>query len=255
MKKTFLTVTLSVLALSGSIAQEGIKIISDMVKAVGGKENYFNKGGVSYNIEYNNPNTGIAFAGKETYVFDKELSSGIYSKHSLIAPNGGKVIEGFNGTDAWVKLNGQLLTDPKPNGVARFLRKTNYYWFSMLFKLQDTGVNLKHTGTASVEGRNYDLIKVTFGDTIGDAQDTYILYVNQRTLLVDQFLFTVVGFGVKDPFLMKLNYETVDGIKIPSERTYIEANWDGEIVGKKWTTTYWENIEFGIANDATLFNK
>lgn len=255
MKRTFLTLTLSILAITGSIAQEANKIISDMVEAIGGKENYYNKGGVSYNIEYNNPNSSIAFAGKETYVFDKELSSGVYTKHSLIAPDGGNVVEGYDGTDAWVKLNGQLLTDPKPNGVARFLRKTNYYWFSMLFKLQDSGVNLKHTGTASVDGRNYDLIKVTFGDKIGDAQDTYVLYVNQRTKLVDQFLFTVVGFGVKDPFLMKLNYETVDGIKIPSERTYIEANWQGDIIGKKWTTTYWENIEFGIANDATLFNK
>lgn len=255
MKKILLTLALGSLSFSTSIAQDANKIISNMVEAIGGKENYYNKGGVTYDIEYSNPNTSIAFSGKETYVFDKELSSGVYSKHSLIAPNGGDVVEGYNGTDAWVKLNGQLLTDAKPNGVARFLRKTNYYWFSMLFKLQDNGVNLKHTGTASVEGRNYDLIKVTFGDQVGDAQDTYVLYVNQRTKLIDQFLFTVVGFGVKDPFLMKLNYETVDGIKIPSERTYIEANWQGDIIGEKWTTTYWENIKFGTNNNTALFNK
>jgi len=255
MKTTLTTLSLILLAITSSIAQDANKIISDMVEAIGGKENYYNKGGVSYDIEYNSPTSGINFSGKETYVFDKELSSGVYSTHSIIAPKGGKVVEGYNGTNAWVKLNNQLITDEKPNGVARFLRKTNYYWFSMLFKLQDEGVNLKHAGTASVEGRNYDLVKVTFGDKIGDAQDTYVLYVNQRTKLVDQFLFTVIGFGVKDPFLMKLNYETIDGIKIPSERTYTEANWEGDIIGQKWTTTYWENIKFGIATDKTLFEK
>lgn len=255
MKKIITAVIVSLLSITTSIAQDANKIIADMVEAIGGKQNYYNLGDVTYDIEYKNPVAPITFIGKETYVFDKELSSGIYSKHSLVAPNGEKVVEGYDGTNAWIKINNQLVTDPKPNGVARFLRKTNYYWFSMLFKLQDTGVNLKHTGTASLDGRNYDLIKVTFGDKVGDAQDTYVLYVNQRTKLVDQFLFTVVGFGVKDPFLMKLNYETISGIRIPSERTYIEANWEGDIIGKKWTTTYWSNIKFSTNPDKSLFVK
>ncbi len=255
MKKTITTLAISVLAITSSIAQDANKIVSDMVEAIGGKQNYYNLADVTYDIEYINSAAPMNFSGKETYVFDGELSSGIYSKHSILAPKGGKVVEGYDGKDAWVKIDDQLIAEEKPNGVARFLRKTNYYWFSMLFKLQDTGVNLEHAGTKKVEGRDYDLVKVTFGDKIGDVKDTYVLYVNQKTKLVDQFLFTVEGFGVKEPFLMKLNYETIDGIRIPSERTYIEANWDGEVIGKTWVTTYWTNIKFGTNPAKTLFVK
>ncbi len=255
MKTTITTLALGFLTIATGIAQDANTIISDMVTAIGGKQYYYNLGDVTYDIEYINPVTPIHFKGKETYVFDGELSSGIYSKHSLLAPDGGKVVEGYDGKDAWVKINDKLITEEKPNGVARFLRKTNYYWFSMLFKLQDAGVNLTHAGTKKVEGRDYDLIKMTFGDKVGDAQDTYVLYVNQKTKLIDQFLFTVIGFGVKDPFLMKLHYETVNGIRIPTERTYTEANWEGDIIGKQWTTTYWTNIKFGTKPAKTLFTK
>lgn len=253
--KKLVVLGISLLNITFLQAQDAKKIIADMVEAIGGKENFYNKGGVTYDIEYKSPSSGIHFSGKETYVFDKELSSGVYKEHSILAPKGGKVIEGFDGTDAWVKINNQLISDPKANGVARFLRKTNYYWFAMLFKLQDEGVNLKYNGSKTVEGKEYDLVKVTFGEKVGDAQDTYILYVNKRTKLIDQFLFTVVGFGITEPSLEKLTYETIDGIKIPSERVYTESNWDGEIIGKQWTTTYWENIKFEKTNDLSLFNK
>lgn len=253
MKKRITTFMLGILAVTLSNAQDANKIISDMVEAIGGKQNYYNKGGVSYDIEYKNPGAPITLIGKETYVFDGELSSGIYTTHSLVAPNGGKVVEGYDGKNAWIKINDQLVTDEKPNGVARFLRKTNYYWFSMLFKLQDSGVNLEYAGTKKVEGRAYDLVRVTFGDKVGDAQDTYVLYVNKRTKLIDQFLFTVVSFGLTEPSLMKVHYETIDGIKIPTERVYASANWEGEVVGDKWTTTYWTNIKFGKVDDQSLF--
>ena len=58
-----------------------------------------------------------------------------YTKHSMLGANG-KVEDGFDGKNAWIKFNGQLSDDEQANGVARFLRKTNYYWFAMFFKLQ-----------------------------------------------------------------------------------------------------------------------
>ena len=235
-------------------AQNPDQLIADMVEALGGKQNFYNQGNVTYDYEYKDPNSPLTLTGKETYVFDGELSRGDYSEHSLLGANG-KVLEGFDGKEAWVKFNGQVSADKQANGVARFLRKTNYYWFAMFFKLQDEGVNLEYTGTKKVEGRDYDLVKVTFGDQVGDAQDTYVLYINKRTKLVDQFLFTVIGFGITEPNLMKVNYETIKGIKIPSDRVYIKSNWEGEVVGEKWVTTYWSNIQFNTKMDSNLFSK
>jgi len=190
----------------------------------------------------------------ETHVFDNELSYAKYTEHSLLGANG-TVIEGYDGTNAWVTFNGKLSDDKKANGLARFLRKTNYYWFTMLFKLLDDGVNHTYNGSKTVNGKAYDLIKVSFGDNIGDTKDTYVLYINKETKLLDQFLFTVTGIGATDPFLMVVAYETIDGIKIGSKRKYIKSNWDGEIIGKQWTTTDWTNIKFNTAIDIAMFQK
>ncbi|NJO86852.1 MAG: hypothetical protein HC821_02010 [Lewinella sp.] len=236
------------------LAQNPRQLIDEMMTALGGKQNFYNQGNVSYDYEYTDPNGGLSLQGKETYMFDGELSRGDYQEHSLLGA-AGKVVEGYDGQAAWVTFDGKISTDPQANGVARFLRKTNYYWFTMFFKLQDEGVNLEFVGTKKVEGRDYNLVRVTFGNAVGDAQDTYVLYLNQRTKLVDQFLFTVIGFGVKEPNLMKLHYETVGGIKVATERVYVASNWEGEIVGEQWATTYWTNIVFGKPLDKSIFAK
>ncbi len=238
------------------VAQDAQQLIAEMIEAMGGKENFYNQGSVSYQYEYHNsdPTAPLHLAGTETYVFDGELSRAEYTQHSILGA-AGKVIEGYDGQEAWVSLNGQISDDKQANGVARFLRKTNYYWFAMFFKMQDEGVNLSYEGNTSIEGRKYDLVKVTFGNQVGDAQDTYVLYINQRTKLVDQFLFTVIGFGVTEPNLMKVQYETINGLRIPSDRVYTKANWEGEILSENWVTTTWSNIQFGKEINRTIFAK
>jgi len=247
----FLTLSFTV---TSSFAQSANQLVADMIETMGGKQTFYNLKNVTYDYAYFNPNNGGKLSGKETYFFDGELSHGNYSEHSILGSMG-KIIEGYDGQHAWVTINGVVSADKKANGVARFLRKTNYYWFTMFFKLQDDGVNLEHIGSKKVEGHDYDLVKVTFGSTIGDAQDTYILYINKRTKLVDQFLFNVVANNSLKPRLMRVRYDTIDGIKIATERSYIDANWDGEVVGKEWTVTYWSNILFNTEVDLKLFSK
>lgn len=253
--KNLLSILFFVLfATTFSVAQNAQQLVADMIETLGGKQTFYNLGNVTYDFSYHDPNSSLILTSKETYVFDGELSYGDFSEHGFLGANG-KALEGYDGKNAWVKFNGKVSADKKANGVARFLRKTNYYWFTMFFKLQDKGVNLKHIGTKKVEDRDYDLVKVTFGDSIGDAQDTYVLYINKRTKLVDQFLFTIVAFGVKKPKLMKVRYGTFHGIKIPYDRVYIDSNWNGDIVGKKWVTTYWSNIKFSTKIDKSIFSK
>ncbi|WP_298421103.1 DUF6503 family protein [uncultured Kordia sp.] len=255
MKKIVYTLLLLVIP-TITTAQTANEIISEVTETLGGKQNFYNKGTVSYNYEYRAPKgeNAITLVGKETYMFDGERSYATYSTHSLTGANG-KVVEGYDGTDAWVTFDGKLSTDKQANGVARFLRKTNYYWFAMFFKLSDSGVNQELLSDQMVNGKNYHRIKITFGNNVGDGQDTYILYVNKKTKLIDQFLFTVVSFGVTDPYLMTFEYETVAGIKIPSKRRYIEADWNGTIKGKAYYITNWTNIQFGVSVDKSMFEK
>ena len=255
MKITIVTLVF-VVASTLATAQTAKEIIAQSVEAIGGAKNFYNKGTVSYDYEYRAPKgeNAITLVGKETYMFDGERSYATYTTHSLTGANG-KVVEGYNGTDAWVTFDGKVSDDQQANDVARFLRKTNYYWFAMFFKLADNGVNHELLSDQKVNGKDYKRIKITFGDQVGDAQDTYIIYVNKETKLIDQFLFTVVGFGISDPYLMTFDYETIDGIKIPTKRKYIEADWDGNVKGKAYYITNWTNIQFGIDVDKSLFEK
>ena len=254
MKNILSSLIVALIVTTFSFAQNADQLVAEMVETLGGKQAFYQLGNVTYDFSYHDPNTPLTLSSKETYVFDGELSLGDFSEHGFLGANG-KVLEGYDGKEAWVKFDGEVSNDEQANGVARFLRKTNYYWFAMFFKLQDEGVNLEHTGTQKVEGRDYDLVKVTFGNSVGDAQDTYVLYINKRTKLVDQFLFTIVAFGVTEPKLMRVHYGTFNGIKIPYDRVYIDSNWNGEIVGEKWVTTYWSNIQFNTKVDMAMFSK
>lgn len=235
-------------------AQDPKQLLSEMMDALGGSQNFYNKGSVSYDYEYNDPNSGLHFIGKEQYVFDGELSRADFTTHTMLAPKGGLVTEGYDGTNFWATIDGKATQEEQALGFARFLRKTNYYWFTMFFKLLDDGVHQTYQGETTLNGKSYHLIKISFGESIGDAQDTYVLYLNKKTKLIDQFLFTITAFGITEPNLMRFDYETVDGIKIPSKRNYIKSNWKGEILGKIPAITTWNSIKFGNV-DRSIFTQ
>lgn len=254
MKNLIKILLLTLFTVSSLYAQNSEKIVADMINQLGGKKAFYNMKNVTYDVEFKDRNTPMNLVSKEVYVFDKERSYAEYSEHSMLDTNS-KITEAYDGKNVWIKFNGKISNDKQANSLARFWRKTNYYWFAMFFKLQDEGVNLKHIGNKKVEGRDYDLIKVTFGSDIGDNQDTYVLYVNKRTKLVDQLLFTVVAFNIMEPELVKFSYETIDGIKIPTERFETSSNWEGEVIDNKWATVYWTNIKFNNKIDMAIFSK
>lgn len=236
-------------------AQDAKQLVSDMIETAGGKTNFYKLKNVTYEYEYRNPKAPMTLKSRETYVFHKEKSHAAYSIHTVLAPEGKKVVEGYDGTNAWVTLDGNLSRDEQANNFARFMRKTNYYWFSMFFKLLDDGVNHEYLGLKRVNGKDYDRVKITFGTNVGDAQDIYVLYINRKSKLVDQFLFTVMSFQMAEPQLMVMEYETIDGIQIGSTRKYIEADWEGNIKGQQWVTTNWTNIDFNTDVDMSIFER
>ncbi len=253
--KTVLIYFLMILFTLSIKAQDAKQVISDMIETVGGKANFYKLKNVTYDYEYINPKAPMTLKSHETYVFHKEKSHAAYSTNTVTAPDGQKVVEGYDGTNAWVTMDGKLSNDEQANNFARFMRKTNYYWFSMFFKLLDDGVNHEYLGSKTVNGKAYDKVKITFGNNVGDAQDIYVLFINKETKLVDQFLFTVMSFQMAEPQLMVMEYVTIDGIQIGSKRKYIEADWEGNIKGKQWVTTNWSNIDFDTDVDISLFER
>jgi hypothetical protein len=232
-------------------------LIEEMSQAVGGMEKLRSLRDVEYKYTYRDKKTGKADISTERYVFNGELSWAQYLSHDYrVFPNKrGTVIQGYNGRESWVALDGKLISDPQAVKMAGFNRKTNFYWFAMMFKLLDPGVTYKYEGTRKVTGKTYDLVKIGFESGVGAAQDTYLLYLNRDTHLVDQFLFTVMDFGIRDPLLMKVTYKEFNGLKLPVYRTYIASSWQGEIKGDSWTEEIMEEIKFNNGFELSLFNK
>lgn len=238
-------------------AKDPRKLIESMTKKVGSYEQLQALKDVEYIYTQQDVKSGKKDVSVERYLFEGELSWAEYKEHTfhVLPDKQGVVIQGWDGSEAWVKLNGQPVEDEKAVAGARFLRRTNFYWFAMMQKLLDPGIKYAYKGTRSEKGVAYDLVEISFGEGVGDASDKYLLYVNPNTKLIDRFLFTVMSFNVTEPFMMEVEYETVEGIKLPTKRRYTKSNWDGKILDPNWTDELSTNIRFKNGFSTEMFKR
>lgn len=182
----------------------------------------------------------------ERYIFNKEISWGQYKKHEVfVLPKEEGIVTQYyeSNNNSWISLNDSKLSDKQALLSSNFLRKANYYWFTMMPKLLDPGIVYEQLPDRTHNNIDYKIVKIGFEKGVGDVQDDFILYLNPNTFLVDRFLFTVKGssLGVS---LMEIEYETVNGYTFMAKRKVIPADWEGNSKGNvlfEQTTT---NIKF-----------
>jgi hypothetical protein len=242
-----------------SKAAEPREIIEKMVEAMGGRQRLHELQNVEYTYTYHVLSENKKDVSLERYVFDGELSWAKYSTREMYAfPDmSGEIVQGFDGKKSWMLRDGVAIhnSDPQIYKLADFTRKTNYYWFTMMFKLLDPGIIYESQGTKKIGENDYDVVRISFDAGVGDAQDTYLLYVNKETHLVDHFLFTVMDFGMAEPFWTDVSYEEIDGVKIPTKRRYVAAGWDGNARDDNWVEATCTNIKFKNDFDRSLFSE
>ncbi|WP_268123346.1 DUF6503 family protein [Roseivirga pacifica] len=239
-----------------SFENKGHELVYHMVKKVGDYQTLASKKDVTYTYTYTTPD-GKSDISTEKYIFDGELSYGLYQQHERTLPElNGPIEQGYDGQTFWLKHNGKLLTDTTVLKRVAFNRPTNFYWFAMFQKLLDPGLNYEFIGEQSIESNSYNVVKITF-DQVGDkVTDTYQLYINKETNLVDQFLFTVADFGViEEPYLMQLAYEPVADMLIPTKRKYKPSDWNATVTDTPWITVNWTNIQFDNDLEIADFKK
>ena len=256
MKKGFVAAVCAfLLAPSPTEAQKDAReLVRGVVEAVGTREGLHARRDVEYTYTYRRAD-GTETVSVERYVFDGELSWGRYLETPRRPEGVSEVIQGYDGSETWVTWDGEPVEDPEVIRRADFTRKTNYYWFAMMFKLTDPGTRHEYEGTRTVDGVEYDVVRMTFGEDVGDVQDTYLLYINPRTRLVDQFLYTVMDYGRSEPSLKKVTYREVDGLMLPVRRVATESNWDGEVLGEGWSEQIMEEIEFDNGFEREIFEE
>ena len=235
---------------------EAHKLVYEMTQKVGDYQKLRNKKDVTYTYTYTTPD-GSTDQSAEKYIFDGEYSYADYIKHERTLPElEGPIEQGYDGQTFWLKHQGKYIEDEASMKRVTFNRKTNFYWFTMFQKLMDPGLKYEYIKEAKVDDKNYDIVKVSFESKDGKPTDVYQLWMNKDTRLVDQFLFTVADFGViETPFLMKVEYEEIDGFSIPSKRRYTKGDWDGNNINENWIHVSWTDIRFDTNVSKSIFTK
>lgn len=199
-------------------------IIKAVEMSCGSWDKLWEQKDVEFTYSYKYPQDGKEDLSTERYVFDSEQSWAKYTQHDINVMPGmeGEAIQYYDGESAFLKYNDEMVEDPEAVGGSHFLRKANYFWFVMMYKLNNPGAQFEFIGNENVDDMAYDKVKVTYDPAITgkEQNDTYILYVNAETKMVDQFYFSLPAIGVADPvILMKLEYEEINGLKIATKRS------------------------------------
>ncbi len=224
---------------------KGEELVYKMVLKVGDYNTLAQKKDVIYTYTYKTPDGGTD-TSTEKYLFDGELSYGLYTQHQRTFPDlEGNIEQGYDGREYWLKHKGEILNDSTRLKRVAFNRPTNFYWFTMFQKLLDPGLNYEYLGEVTLAENPYEVVKISFETTNEKPTDVYQLYINKETGLVDQFLFSVVDFGVMEtPFLMQLQYEEIDGLLIPTKRLYKKSTWEAALTDEPWIEVNWTDIKF-----------
>lgn len=232
---------------NASNAQNGddksISLLSALVKVNGGYEALALKKDVQFNYLYDNFENGKDVS-LERHIFDGEHSWGAYEHHdrNVLPKQKGTAVQSLvNGKPA-LTLDGKAIDDEKALGGTVFLRKVNFYWFTMIYKLQDPGTNYKYLGTEEVNDIVYDKVSLKYDADVTkkEKNDEYILYFNPSTHLIDLFYFSLPDWGINDPILkMTLEYKVIEGIYIPVLRKSYGPDKNGE---------YHNNGEYTFSN-------
>lgn len=199
--------------------------------AHGGWRDLLHKQDVEYHYEYRISN-GKADISTERYIFETEASFGHYTQHDINAhPEAkGNVTQFFNGQQTRAMVDNKEIKNVNILAKTTFLRRANYFWFVMPYKLNDKGVLTKYLGQEDHEGVSYHKIEITYDASItGKAlNDHYILYINPKTKMIDRFYFSLPAFGISTPtILAAYTYTNIDGQLLATKRNYYFADSKG----------------------------
>lgn len=207
-------------------------LLNALVGVNGGYKNIASKKDVQFTYIYDNLDKGRDVS-TERHIFHGEHSWGSYKEHARnVLPNQkGTAVQSLVDGKPALTLDGKQITDEKAIGGTVFLRKVNFYWFTMMYKLKDAGTNYKYLGTEKVNDVVYEKVSLKYDGAITkkEKNDEYILYFNPNTHLIDLFYFSLPDWGIDKPILkMTLEYEVVDGLYLTTVRKSYGPNEKGE---------------------------
>ncbi len=131
---------------------------------------------------------------------------------------------------AWLegkKLEGEDLTKALERGYGMWVNDT--YWLLMPYKLKDPGVVLAYAGEERGDGgATYDKLQLQFESVGLTPKDTYWVWVNRDTGMVDRWDYVLNGESVAPTTWRWTGWKKYGDIMLAGERT--NAKGDGKIL-------------------------
>ncbi|MCG8603764.1 hypothetical protein MJD09_02040 [bacterium] len=171
-----------------------IEIVNEMWQALGGRENWENardlsfcwiverdgKDAVDYRHDWDRHTNRYRLEGTNRQgqhfvaLFNTDSKQGeVYLNEEKMLPDSSKI---------------KMLT----SAYGRYIN--DVYWLIMPFKLNDPGVLLSYDGEKEVDGRTYDVVKVTFEGVGLTPGDTYWAYIDKEERLMHKWEYVLQGW-------------------------------------------------------------
>ncbi len=164
---------------------------------------------------------------------------------------------GYDGTSYWKIMHDSSATNTDP----RFMKNLQFYFFAMPFVLADPGVTATSLPPQSISNKMFDVIKITFGDSVGVApKDQYILYVDPISKRLNYMLYSVTYFdpdrAEKYGALYYRDWQEVDGLLLPKVGERFEWNAEDKSLGKSRGFKRFQNVQLLVeSKDSQFFSK
>ena len=127
---------------------------------------------------------------------------------------------------AWVggkELAGAELKEALERGYGMWVNDT--YWLLMPYKMTDPGVTLKYAGEEKgANGATYDKVNLSFENVGLTPKDTYWVWVNRETGMVDRWDYVLKGEKVPPTTWMWTGWTKHGNIMLAGERTNAKEN-------------------------------
>ena len=189
------------------------------IEAHGGLKAWYRAPTSSYTWEYANEDANVRF--KSFLVVDNRtrrayhdlLTTGTYDNARSVGAR-----FAWDGEQAWIAPDS--IERPNP----RFWALSGFYFQQIPFVLADLGTNYEALPDDSIDGTPHDMVRVTFGENVGDSpDDRYTLYLDKGTGRVDAIRYSAtygrdVGpdADLSETFFDYEDYVTVDGLTVPT---------------------------------------
>jgi hypothetical protein len=218
---------------------EGGRRVRRAIEAHGGLRAWYRAPTSSYVWEYANKGADLHFASflvvdnRTRRAYHDLLRAGAYE-----APQPVDAHFAWDGRQAWIAPDS--IRQPNP----RFWALTGFYFQQIPFVFADPGVNYEALPDDSINGTPHDMVRITFGEDVGDApDDSYTLYLDKGSGQVDAIRYTAT-FGrdvgpdadLAETFFDYQDYVMVHGLTVPTRfegYSYSEAEGPGETM-KSW---------------------